>query len=155
MATKKKSVPARLPTVDGLFDRVVAILEQARARVVRSVNSEMVIAYWYIGREIVQLVQAGDARAEYGQGVLEALSARLHRRYGKGFSVTNLRYFRLFYQVYSNRVPEIHHKASDESASAAKPAKKHHKAGDVLEDLSRRPKTSSTTPTRSFTVLAI
>jgi hypothetical protein len=31
--------------VDGLFARVVAILEQARARVVRTVNSGMVLAY--------------------------------------------------------------------------------------------------------------
>ncbi|MCP4548635.1 MAG: DUF1016 domain-containing protein, partial [bacterium] len=29
-----------------------------RARVVRSVNSEMVIAYWHIGREIVEHLQA-------------------------------------------------------------------------------------------------
>lgn len=136
MARKKKYVPEPAATVDGLFDRVVAIVERARSRVVRSVNSEMVLAYWHIGREIVQLVQAGNARADYGEGVLEALSARLHRQYGKGFSVTNLRYFRLFYQVYSNRVPEIRHEARDESASAAKPAKKHHKACDVLDDLS-------------------
>jgi len=35
---------------DGLFERVVAILERARAKVVHAVNSEMVIAYWLIGR---------------------------------------------------------------------------------------------------------
>ena len=33
-----------------LFDRVATILEHARANVVRSVNSEMVIAYWLVGR---------------------------------------------------------------------------------------------------------
>ena len=33
-----------------LFDRVATILEQARANVVRIVNSEMVIAYWLVGR---------------------------------------------------------------------------------------------------------
>ncbi|MBA1342984.1 MAG: hypothetical protein C5S52_05240 [ANME-2 cluster archaeon] len=32
-----------------LFDRVATILEQSRANVVRSVNSEMVIAYWLVG----------------------------------------------------------------------------------------------------------
>jgi hypothetical protein len=36
-----------------LLDRVVLILEQARANVVRAVNSNMVTAYWLIGREIV------------------------------------------------------------------------------------------------------
>ena len=39
---------------NSLFDRVVIILEQARTNVVRTVNSEMVLAYWHIGREIIQ-----------------------------------------------------------------------------------------------------
>lgn len=96
-----------------LFERVVSILEQARANVVRAVDSYMVIAYWLIGREIVQELQAGDERAAYGKKVLAKLSERLLKRYGKGFSVTNLRYFRLFYQIYAERLPEIHHKACD------------------------------------------
>jgi len=41
------------PTGGEIFERVVSILEQARANVVRSVNNNMVIAYWLIGREIV------------------------------------------------------------------------------------------------------
>jgi hypothetical protein len=31
---------------NSLFDRVVTILEQARTNVIRTVNSEMVLAYW-------------------------------------------------------------------------------------------------------------
>ena len=46
-----------------LFDRVVSILEQARTNVVRSVNNNMVIAYWLIGKEIVQEIQRGEERA--------------------------------------------------------------------------------------------
>ena len=104
--------------MEGLFHRVVAILEQARARVVRSVNSEMVIAYWHIGREIVEHVQAGKERAEYGKRVIEELADRLHRRFGRGFSTTNLRYFRNFYEVYPGRVPEIRHMAGGELGRA-------------------------------------
>jgi hypothetical protein len=33
-----------------LFDRVATIPKQARANVVRSVNSEITIAYWLVGR---------------------------------------------------------------------------------------------------------
>ncbi len=44
-------------TGNSLFDRVITILEQARTNVVRTVNSEMVLAYWHIGREIVQELQ--------------------------------------------------------------------------------------------------
>ncbi len=50
-----------------LFDRVVSILEEARSNVVRAVNSNMVMAYWLIGREIVEEIQGGDKRAEYGK----------------------------------------------------------------------------------------
>ena len=97
-----------------LIERVVSILEQARANVARSVNSNMVIAYWLIGHEIVEELQSGEGRAGYGQKLLNDLSERLSKRYGQGFSATNLRYFRLFYQSFSDRVPEIHHTPSDE-----------------------------------------
>ncbi len=60
-----------------LFERVVSILEQARSNVVRTVNSQMVIAYWMIGREIVDEEQQGESRAEYGKRLIEELSSRL------------------------------------------------------------------------------
>ena len=120
---------------DGLFDRVVTILERARTQVVHVVNSAMVIAYWLIGREIVQELQVGDERAAYGKRVLAELSERLLKRYGKGFSVTNLRYFRLFYQTYAERLPEIRHKPCDELLREDSSRQIHHNACDVLDDL--------------------
>jgi predicted nuclease of restriction endonuclease-like (RecB) superfamily len=86
-----------------LFERVASILEQARSNVVRAVNSNMVLAYWLIGREIVQELQGGDPRAEYGRQIIEQLSVRLTERYGKGFSAPTLWNFRQFYQIYANR----------------------------------------------------
>lgn len=92
---------------NSLLDRVVLILEQARANVVRAVNNSMVTAYWLIGREIVLELQGGDERAEYGKQVIENLSERLTNRYGKGFSAPTLWKFRQFYQTYSSREPAI------------------------------------------------
>ncbi|MDO9565566.1 MAG: PDDEXK nuclease domain-containing protein [Candidatus Desulfaltia sp.] len=117
---------------NSLFDRIVIILEQARTNVVRTVNSEMVLAYWHIGREIVQELQKGENRAEYGKQIIKELSAKLNNKYGKGFSSTNLWYFRQFYVVYSNRRPKIRHKACGELISM----EKLHKACGVLDDLS-------------------
>jgi predicted nuclease of restriction endonuclease-like (RecB) superfamily len=114
------------PEGDNLFDRVVSILEQARANVVRSVNNNMVIAYWLIGREIVQEIQGGDERAEYGKQVIEQLSAKLTHKYGRGFSTTNLRYFRTFYTAYSDRIPEIRHIGCGEFKA---PGKRHTESG--------------------------
>lgn len=88
-----------------LFERVVTILEEARSRVVRAVNSEMVAAYWLIGREIVEALQGGDARASYGARILAELSQKLTRRYGNGFSLPNLRMFRQFYLAYPAHPP--------------------------------------------------
>ena len=95
--------PTQKADEPSLLDRVVLILEQARANVVRAVNSNMVMAYWMIGREIVLELQSGDERAEYGKQVIENLSELLTKRYGKGFSAPTLWNFRQFYQVYSFR----------------------------------------------------
>lgn len=97
-----------------LFDRVVSILEEAQSNVVRAVNNNMVIAYWLIGREIVQEIQGGKGRAKYGEKIIEQLSSQLKEKYGRGFSISNLRYFRTFYTVYFNRKPEIRQIGSGE-----------------------------------------
>ena len=113
---KKAGLPSRdnssaaLPDrndLSALGARVVTIIEEARARVVRTVNSEMVLAYWHIGREIVEFVQRGETRAEYGEEVIETLSAHLQTRIGRGFSTTNLKYFRLFYLRFQHRLPVV------------------------------------------------
>ena len=75
MAKSKRKMAAKSPDV--LFERVVSILEQARGNVVRAVNTQMVLAYWLIGREIVQELQGGDGRAEYGKQVLANLAKQL------------------------------------------------------------------------------
>jgi predicted nuclease of restriction endonuclease-like (RecB) superfamily len=93
---------------DLLYERIVSILEEARGSVVRAVNTSMVLAYWLIGKEIVNELQGGEERAEYGKKVIEELSARLTRRYQRGFSVTNLWYFKQFYLAYPNRIPIPH-----------------------------------------------
>jgi predicted nuclease of restriction endonuclease-like (RecB) superfamily len=90
-----------------LFDRVAAILDQARAGVARAVNSGMVLAYWLIGREIVEELQGGDDRAAYGKRIVRDLSERLTARYGEGFGPLNLWLFRRFYLVFSHRAAAI------------------------------------------------
>ena len=103
-----------------LFERVVFILEQAKSAVVKAINSNMVLAYWLIGREIVNEIQKGKNRAEYGKQVIENLSVQLLKKYGRGFSTTNIRYFRQFYSVYSTRTPEIRHIGSGEFENTEK-----------------------------------
>jgi len=54
-----------------LFERVINILEEARTNVSRSINTNMVTAYWLIGREIVHAIQSGEDRAEYGKQIVK------------------------------------------------------------------------------------
>jgi predicted nuclease of restriction endonuclease-like (RecB) superfamily len=90
-----------------LFDRIVGILEQARRNVVRTVNHQMVVAYWLIGREIVCEIQKGQDRADYATHLMNDLSQRLTDLFGSGYSQTNLKYFRQFYQAFSDREPRL------------------------------------------------
>lgn len=56
--------------------------------------------------------QYGSDRAEYGKNILQNLSLYLNERFGRGFSVTNLKQMRKFYIVYSS--DQIGQKLSDQ-----------------------------------------
>jgi len=83
---------------------VRAILDGARNRAARSVNSEMVRAYWQIGQAIVEHEQAGKERADYGTRLVEELAARLKADGAKGFSKNNLWYMRQFYLAFPEKL---------------------------------------------------
>ena len=132
---KKKNQPKIVVGDGDLFDRIVSILNQARSNVIKSVNSNMVLAYWLIGKEIVQEIQKGENRAEYGKKVIEGLADKLSKRFGRGFSSTNLRYFRQFHTVYADRMPQIRHIQGGEfEAEIIRPI--HHTQSGVLADIS-------------------
>lgn len=62
----------------------------------------MVETYWNIGKQIYE-EQGENERAEYGKGLLKILSEKLTEEFGKGFTVTNLKYMRQFYIAFTNR----------------------------------------------------
>ena len=92
-----------------LYNKVFELISNARKSLVRNVNYTMVYTYYEIGRMIVEDEQQGTERAEYGKNLLEDLSQKLSKEFGKGFSRTNLVQMRTFYTVYS-----IHQTLSDE-----------------------------------------
>jgi hypothetical protein len=89
------------------FDRVAQLIEQARAAVGRTIDLTMCITYFEVGRMIVEREQDGEIRAAYGRKLLAELSAYLSGRFGKGFSETNLKNFRKFYQVYAPSIGQM------------------------------------------------
>lgn len=82
------------------FDEVRSILAQARQKAYAAVNFAMVEAYWEIGRRIVEEEQQGKDRAEYGAALIKELSKQLTGEFGKGFTIANLKNFRLFYLTF-------------------------------------------------------
>lgn len=88
---------------NGLLDRIASILSEARTKVIREINRAQVLAYWEIGREIVEFEQKGKMRAEYGERLLIRLSEDLTQKFGRGFSVDNLQLMRKFYLTYSDK----------------------------------------------------
>ena len=96
----KKPVPStgEAARYEAVFGEVSEIVEAARRSAVRSVNAVMTAAYWLIGKHVVELEQKGRSRAEYGQDTVGRLAADLSARYGRGFSVRNIRLMRAFYR---------------------------------------------------------
>jgi predicted nuclease of restriction endonuclease-like (RecB) superfamily len=92
---KKDTVATR--AYSDLLGSVSQLLESARRASARAVNTFMTATYWEVGRRIVEFEQAGKARAEYGEEVLQRLANDLTARFGRGFSRFNLGRFRQFY----------------------------------------------------------
>ncbi len=86
--------------LDQIFQRIKAVLTQARAQAWQAVNTAMVTSYWEIGRIIVEEEQGGETRADYGKRLIKGLSQRLSAEYGKGFDHSNLWNMRGFYIAY-------------------------------------------------------
>lgn len=79
---------------------IASLLEEARRQSARHVNAILTATYWEIGRRIVEYVQAGEARAEYGDEVLINLSRDLTKKFGRGFTRDNLQRMKSFYQLW-------------------------------------------------------
>ena len=82
-----------------LFQELKEILQEAKNKVYKVANNAMVEAYWNIGRVIVEK-QGGKDKAEYGTALLKNLSKEMTKEFGKGFTLTNLKYMRQFYLTF-------------------------------------------------------
>jgi predicted nuclease of restriction endonuclease-like (RecB) superfamily len=95
-----------MPRSTTLYTRIRQILESARLRVARSVNSTQVVANWLIGREIIEEEQKGQRRAGYGDKLLQRLSQKLSHDFGPGYSLPHLKNLRGFYAAYPELLGE-------------------------------------------------
>lgn len=89
--------------IDALFERISALIEQARNVVVNTAKAAEVKTRYEVGRYIFEDEQQGE-RAAYGKQVLKNLSVKLMDRFGGDWSYDTLKRCRFFYQAYENAV---------------------------------------------------
>jgi len=104
MENPKNNNVAKFPE---FFNKIAAIIEQARKHVGRTVDLTMCITYYEVGRIIVEQEQGGKTRADYGSALLKDLSVFLTGLYGRGFSETNLRNARKFFLTYEGQIQQL------------------------------------------------
>ncbi|RJR08369.1 DUF1016 domain-containing protein [Candidatus Parcubacteria bacterium] len=83
-----------------LLENIGLTLSSRRQKASQAINSELLLAKWEIGRDIIEYEQHGNEKAEYGSGLLNRLAKDLKQRYGTGFSRRSVSDMRRFYLVY-------------------------------------------------------
>ena len=84
----------KLDTSDNpeLLDSIIGLIDQTRHFVAKTVNQELTLLYWKIGKNINDEILKND-RADYGKKLILNLSTELSNRYGSGFNKRNLHSF--------------------------------------------------------------
>lgn len=84
-----------------LFEDVVKLIQQGKAHVAREVNSTMVLLYWSIGKRINDEILL-EKRANYGDQIINHVSAQLNIQFGKGYSRSSLFRMVSFARLYTD-----------------------------------------------------
>ncbi|HEL0567440.1 TPA: DUF1016 domain-containing protein, partial [Streptococcus equi subsp. zooepidemicus] len=82
-----------------MLEKIKKSYKDKQLKAAVSVNSEMLKFYYSLGEEIISL----KAESRWGSGFYKKLSSDLQNEIPnvKGFSVTNLKYMKKFYEIYS------------------------------------------------------
>lgn len=89
-------------TSNDLIENIKHIILNARKSIYQKVNHELILAYWQIGKEIVEAEQKNSIDKQTSRQIILNLSKQLTKEIGKGFSRSNLFNMRKFYIEYPN-----------------------------------------------------
>ena len=84
------------------LDSLKDIVKSARKYAYSSICFAQVQSNWLLGKRIVEQIQKGNDKAEYGKHILKIASESLTEEFGKGYSETNLKSFRKFYLIFKD-----------------------------------------------------
>ena len=82
------------------FDEVISIIENARNRALKAVNTELIQMYWDVGKYLSKLC----AEAEFGDKVIDEVAAFIAKTKPgvKGFNRRGLYRMKQFYETYKD-----------------------------------------------------
>jgi len=83
-----------------LFKAVAKLLIQSKSRIALSINTELTLLNWNIGR-LIFLKVLEEEKAAYGQQIIATLSQLLMQEFGKGFTISGLSRLLNFYKLFS------------------------------------------------------
>jgi len=86
-------------TDNPLLSEISQLIEESRKRVLQTVNSELALLNWNIGR-VVKTAVLSNERAEYGKEVIINLAKDLTVQYGRGFNRSALLRMIQFYEQF-------------------------------------------------------
>ena len=75
-----------------LLNSLVSLIDKTRHKVATTVNQELTLLYWNIGKTINDAI-LNNSRADYGKKIIPELSTALSQRYGIGFNKRNIQTF--------------------------------------------------------------
>ena len=85
-----------------MIREITDLVEKVKSNLTNEINKSIIYVYWNIGKIIVSNENEFNNRLEYGKEILKGLSDELTKYLGKGYSISNLKYMRIFYKTYPN-----------------------------------------------------
>lgn len=84
----------------GLFSEIKTLIETSKKNVAVSVNAEMTLLYWNIGKRINEELGEQSRAENYGKQIVATLWRQLSEEYGTSFSEKNLRRMMQFASIF-------------------------------------------------------
>ena len=87
-------------SADTSFTSIFSLIKTVKARIIKTVNTEIIDLYWQIGKEISEKAKDGG----WGKSVVEELSNQITANFGymRGFSPQNIWRMKQFYETYKD-----------------------------------------------------
>ena len=87
--------------VDLIYKDIKRKVLNARTKMLKHIDTTMTEVYWYVGKITSELYNS-SSNGTYGKRIIEALSNKLTKEFGNGFSTVSIRRMRRFYEYYPN-----------------------------------------------------